>query len=76
MIKCDKCYGKAVARINGRFYVCAECAEQATIESLSIGAPVIQAIKGEPKYLLIPTAQTTELRDNSFQLRKREVRMT
>ena len=53
--RCDKCGKRAVARANGRFWLCGECVEKAAVASLSLGEPLIQAVQGEPRYLIIPT---------------------
>jgi len=53
--RCDKCGARAVARMNGRYLLCSRCAEKAAIASLSMGAPVLEAVRGEPRYLIIPT---------------------
>ncbi len=53
--KCCKCGKKAVAKVNDKVWLCAECAMDATITSLSMGQPVVQALKGEVQCLIVPT---------------------
>jgi hypothetical protein len=53
--RCYKCGCKAVAKMNGTTWLCEYHAQEATITSLSLGAPVIWANRGDPQYLLIPT---------------------
>lgn len=52
--KCCKCNKRAVAIINGKAYVCGKHAQEATVKSLALGEPVIQAVRGEPRFLLVP----------------------
>jgi hypothetical protein len=53
--RCYKCGKKAIARVNGKAWVCDEHATEATIISLKIGQPVIWASRGDPQYMLMPT---------------------
>jgi len=53
--RCAVCGKKAIAKVNGKAWLCDEHATEATIFSLKIGQPVIWANRGEPQYLLMPT---------------------
>lgn len=53
--KCEKCGAPAVCRMNASIWLCERCAEKVTIASLAFGQPVIEAVRGETRYLLIPT---------------------
>ena len=54
--RCVICGRKAAARANGVAWLCLEHAHEATVVSLMAGQPVVEAIEGEPRYLLMPTS--------------------
>ncbi|HEX76536.1 MAG TPA: hypothetical protein G4O12_08185 [Dehalococcoidia bacterium] len=52
--KCVICGKPGIARVNGKAWLCAEHAIEATKLSLVIGAPVVWARRGDPQYLMMP----------------------
>ena len=44
------------ARPNGDFWLCAHHDHRLIFATLRAGQPVVEAIKGEPKFLLMPTS--------------------
>lgn len=55
--QCAKCGQPAVARLNESLYVCATCAENATLDYLSQGQMVVWKNRGTPEYLLVPVGR-------------------
>ena len=50
-------YGKrGQAKLNGEFWLCCEHAHEVTILSLLSGQTVMEAVRGEPRFLLVPTS--------------------
>lgn len=53
--RCIICGKRAMARVNGQAWLCGEHAREAVMLSLMAGVPVLQAVRGEPKSLIMPT---------------------
>jgi len=53
---CAKCGQPAAAKLNDSLYVCASCAEKATLEYLNQGQMVMWKHRGTPEYLLVPAS--------------------
>jgi len=53
---CIICGRRGQARLNGQFWLCGEHAQELVILSLMSGVPVMEAIRGKPQYLLMPTS--------------------
>ena len=53
--RCIICRRPGKAKLNGAFWLCCEHAHGVVVASLMIGQPVMEAVRGEPRYLLMPT---------------------
>lgn len=54
--RCIICGKPGKARLNGQVWLCGEHAHAAAIASLVCGVPVVEAVRGEPRYLLMPAS--------------------
>ena len=53
---CAICGKRAAARVNGQAWLCATHTRELAALSLMAGIPVLQAVRGEPQSLIMPTA--------------------
>ena len=54
--RCIICGKRGQARVNGQHWLCVEHAREAVMLSLMAGIPVLEANRGEPQYLIMPTS--------------------
>jgi len=52
--RCVICGRRGIAKVNGKAWLCEQHAQEATTFSLKIRQPVIWALRGTPRYLLMP----------------------
>lgn len=52
--RCVACGKPGVVKFNDMFWLCADCAFRFTIFSLNCGVPVVEAVRGVPKALIVP----------------------
>ena len=53
---CIVCGKPGQAKLNGEFLLCCEHAREVTILSLMSGQTVMEAVRGELRFLLVPTS--------------------
>ena len=54
--RCVICGEPGQAKLNGEFWLCAHHAHELVFATLRAGQPVMEAIKGKPQYLLVPSS--------------------
>jgi len=57
---CTICGKRGEARLNGQAWLCGEHAREMVLLSLMCGVPVVEATRGEPQYLLMPTSRINQ----------------
>ena len=57
---CIVCGKRGQAKLNGEFWLCCEHAHEVTILSLMFGQTVIEAVRGELRFLLVPTSAVSK----------------
>ena len=52
--RCIICGKPGKARLNGEFWLCCQHVHEVTILSLMSGHTVMETVRGEPRFLLVP----------------------